>query len=186
MSRFTRYISRSLREMENTSKWYHKVYDAFCDWWDYSALSGYYYNFKAFIKNVCLFTRLAWMWRPWDSHYTILALTKLLEEQAKCLRNGMALHREKYYRRCLTAAGKIDRAYNRPLDKTISYLLDKNPIFPKELDDGMFTLETNYNTSKDLYDGIYSVAEKRADNAEKQAKKDAWDYLLKHIETFWD
>lgn len=50
----------------------------------------------------------------------------------------------------------------------------------------MYQMKTQYVTDKKIYEGMYEVARKRSDKAEAEAKKEAWAYLHKYIEHFWD
>lgn len=186
MSKMSRFISRLKRDVNGGTKWYHDVFDAFWFWWDHSLIGTSYYNCKNFVRNLYLFIGLAWGWRPWDSHYTITVLIKLLKAQAPCLKNGLNVRSEEVYRRCMTAAGKLDKAYNMDMDKTILYLLEKNRWYTEDTGNGLYEMKTNYITDKRIYDGMYKVARKRSDKAEAQAKKEAWAYLHKYIEHFWD
>lgn len=187
MSKFSRMIARCHRELLGSSKWYHKILDDFWFWLDHSIIDSTYYNIKNLIINTPMFLGLAWTWRPWDYCYTINVLVKLLTKQASCLKVGVNVKREKVYRRCMTAAGKLDRAYNRDVDKVLVYLMNKNPKSFKRIRNGKFyTLETKLVTDKRIYDGMYKVASKRSDKEEAKAKQEAWEYLHKYIEHFWD
>lgn len=179
-------LSRLKRDLKGGTKWYHAIYDNLWFYWSHCALNTFYYNCKAFVRNLSLFIRLAWGWRPWDSHYTITVLVRLLKAQAPCLKNGLNVRREEVYRRCMTAAGKLDKAYNRDIDKTVLYLMDKNPWYIVKYSPGMYQMKTQYVTDKRIYSGMYEVARKRSDKAEAEAKKEAWEYLHKYIEHFWD
>jgi hypothetical protein len=133
-----------------------------------------------------MFLKMAWYWRSWDSEFTIEVLTTLLRTSAKVLRKGCGVNSEKTYRRCMTAAGLLDKAYNDfKRDKTISYLISKNKMYIEKV--GIFgRLKINYIADKRIYDGMYSAALKRSNKEEAALKKEAWAYLHKHIESFWD
>jgi DNA-directed RNA polymerase subunit F len=64
--------------------------------------------------------------------------------------------------------------------------MTKNKWYTKPLKNGMSEMKTNYITDKKIYNGMYEVARKRSDREEAQAKKEAWEYLHKYIEHFWD
>lgn len=146
-------------------------------------IRDFYRNIKAFVKNLPMFLKMAWTWRWWDSEYTIDVLVTLLQKQARGLRNGYCVDSETTYRRCMTAAGKLDRAYNRDIDKVICYLLHKNPpacvarwVKKNELSD----------KQKEICNKMYKVAQKRDAKNEAKAKAEAWAYLAKYVEHFWD
>lgn len=187
MGRMSRVLKSLKRDLENKTRWYHEVYDNIWYWWDHCTVNTWYYNCKAFVKNLWLFLKLAWMWRPWDYSYTVNALVQLLTRQAQSLKHGYHTKSEETYRRCLTAAGKLDRAYNKDLDRTITYILRKNPMSFKPLEgETGYSMKIDYNISKRIYDGMYDAAHKRSEAAEKAQKEEAWKYLHKYIEHFWD
>lgn len=187
MSKLSRALARIKRDLEGDVRWYDAIVDNLWLYWDNCAVNTFYYNCKAFVRNLYTFIGLAWTWRPWDSHYTIDVLVKLLKKQAKCLKeNDNHVGAQRTARRCYTAAGLLDKAYNRDVDKSLVYLMQKNKWYTKPLKNGMHEMKTNYVTDKKIYDGMYKVARKRSDKAEAEAKKEAWAYLHKYIEHLWD
>ena len=187
MSKLSRSIERVKRDLDGSVKWYNSIIDNIWFYLDHCALSTFYYSCKGFARNVLTFCKLAWVWRPWDSHYTIEALIVLLKKQAQHIKeNDNHVGAQRTARRCYTAAGMLDKAYNRDIDKTIHYLLDKNPWNTGKAKSGMYTMETTYVTDKKTYDCMYKIARERSDREEKAAKKEAWEYLHKYIEHFWD
>jgi hypothetical protein len=148
-------------------------------------LGSWYYNCSYFVQNLYTFIGLAWKWRPWDYEYTIDVLVILLKKQAVCIRYGITKDSEKVYRRCMTAAGKLDKAYSGELDRVLSYLMDKNDAYISRSRSGI-TLKTKYITDERIYKGMYKVASKRSTKTESHLKKDAWKYLSKYIHHFWD
>lgn len=187
MSKLSRALARIKRDLKGGTRWSHVLYDNAWFYWDNCALNIFYYKCNAFVRNLPTFIKLAWMWRPWDSGYTINVLTHLLRRQAKSIiKNDNHVGAQRNARRCYTAAGKLEKAYSYDVDKTISYLLSKNKWCSKPLNNGMYRVETNYVTDKRIYDGMYAAARKRTKIAEARAKKEAWEYLCKYIEHFWD
>lgn len=179
-------LARAIRRMADKQTLLDRAIDKLEDYRFYNKLSDYYYNVRGFKNNLRLFIRLAWGWRPWDSHYTITVLVELLKAQAPCLKSGLHVRRDQVYRRCMAAAGKLDKAYSKDMDKTIVYLLQKNSWYTEPISDGMFSMKTKYITDKRIYDGMYEAARKRSEKEEQEAKKEAWEYLNKYIEHFWD
>ena len=157
------------------------------DLWEGSPINTFYYNVKGFAKNLKTFLRFAWCWRPWDSQYTIDLLVELLKMQAKAMKNNdRHINTQKTVRRCYTAAGKLEKAYGRPMDRTLSYLVRKNPSDFRPVSGNTYMFVQSYTTNKRIYDGMYTAAETRARQEEAAAKTEAWQYLNKYIEHFWD
>lgn len=187
MSKFSRSITRSLKELHGGLSYI----DRLSDWWDNCYLvkkwEDIYYPIKNFTQNLPVFIKMAWNWRSWDSHYTIEAFCVLLEEQAKALQKyDRHVGSLRCARRCFTAAGLLRTAYNRPVDKTLVYLMHRNPMFfVKIKDSSLSEMRRKQITDKRVYDGMYEVARKRSDKAEATAKKEAWEYIHKYIEHFW-
>ena len=179
-------LANTKRDVEGGTKWYNAIGDNLWFYLDNCALNTFYYNCKAFVRNLYIFIGLAWMWRPWDYHYTITALIVLLKKQAKCLKdNDNHLGSQKTARRCYTAAGLLDKAYNWEVDKSLIYLMNKNPWYTIKRK-ACYEMKTRYITDKKIYDGMYKVARERSNKAEAAAKKEAWEYLHKYIEHFWN
>jgi len=150
-------------------------------------LETYYYNVENFLRNLPLFIKMAWRWRSWDYIYTINSLCAMLEQSAKMTRkNSHHQGAEKTYRRQLTAAGLIRKAYDDKTDATISYLIKKNHHFFKRISPNLLELCQKEVTCPRIYDGMYSVAQKRSSDAEQKRKDEAWFYLKKYLENFWD
>ena len=173
--------------MAGTTRFYHKIVDSYFEWWDHSSLSDTYYNVKNFLLNVPMFLKMAYNYRSWDYSYTLNILVSLLKDNAKACKNGHSVNAENTYRRGMTAAGLIEKAYNRDVDRSMAYLLRKNPvIWSDKSESGYIEMKTGYLKNQALYDKMYEVARKRDDTAEAQAKKEAWQYLNKYIEHLWD
>lgn len=153
--------------------------------WDRLSMPTWYYNCINFISNLRLFIPMAWQWRSWDSHYSIDVLIKLLKAHAAVLMDD-SHHKNhiKTARRCYTAAGLLDKAYNKEMDKTIESLMKRNPWPRRRTRDG-YIMTQEYETEKRIYDGMYKAAVKRSDAAEVRMKQEAWAYINKYIEYFW-
>jgi hypothetical protein len=162
-------------------KWYD-----ICSWWSRLRIVSWYYNVKQFLRNLPLFIKLAWNWRSWDSQYTITVFYSLLRKNAQAINQGYN-HRNRY-RRCLTAAAKLERAYNfsEINDKGYRYLRETNPCKFEKVGDYYTKLVYDYKISEEYYKKRWNVVHKRVDREEKELKQDAWNYVHKYIETFWD
>lgn len=148
----------------------------------YIKLHTLYYNFKSFTINLPFFLKMAWKFRPWDYNYNITLFVKSLEVTAKNIKeNDIFIGSQRVYRRAMTAAGLLDRAYNRDISKSQSYFLK---VIYRE--DGLLKKSDKYLKRKEFYDKLYEISNKRAKEVEEQAKKEAWEYINKYIEHFWD
>jgi hypothetical protein len=113
-------------------------------------------------------------------------LVKLLKRQAKFLKeNDNHVGAQRTARRCYTAAGLLYKAYNKDVDKSLVYLMEKNPWYTVKREVG-YEMKTKYVTDKRIYDGMYNAAQNRSKLEEVEAKKAAWAYIAKYIEHFWD
>lgn len=188
MSKLSRALARIKRDLEGDVRWYHTIGDNFWSYWDHCALNKAYYKCRAFVLNLYLFLGLAWHWRPWDSHYTIDVLVKLLKKQAKCLKeNDNHVGAQRVSRRCYTAAGLLDKAYNRDIDKTVLYCIEKRKLEFRQLDNSdLYTLEDTGTFDRRIIKGMEKIATAREKKSEAEAKKEAWAYLCKYVEHFWD
>jgi len=187
MSKLGRSIKRLEREMAGEERWYDEWISDLESWWFNCWLMNTYYNIRNFIINLPLFLRMAWKWRPWDSGYTINAFCDMLEVNAKACKSGYHVRGEQVYRRCMTASGKLRKAYDYGVDPTLSYLFKKNPICFRRIETSKLSeMYTKQVTKKKIYDGMYKIASDRGNKNEAAAKKEAWEYVHKYIEHFWD
>ena len=145
-----------------------------------------YYILKQFYLNLKIFIPLAYRWRSWDFSYTVTVLCELLKAQARVTKEAdRHIGSEKAYRKQMTAAGMLEKAYNEEVDKSIMYLTMKNPVEFTKVGDGYNRMSQKQVTDKRIYDGIYAVADKRSKKAKETRKREAWAYLQKHLESFW-
>ncbi len=158
-------------------------WESFIDWLDeiIHARPDWWWAVRNFINNIPLFLGLAWRYRRWDSHYSIVVFTRLLEENARCCRRGHNVAAEKVYRRAMTAAGMLDRAYNYGFtdDKAYMYLARK---YPWNFENRQISRPYE---SGSLPDKLSTFALKRAEKTEKQMKLEAWMYVNKYSSHFW-
>lgn len=188
MSKLLWHIKRSLDNIEGKPGTLKKIYYVLGDlWYNYPHLWIYrtrtiYRNFKFFWPHIINY-------RNWDSHYTITLLCDSLDDLAKGIKDGCHVNAEKCYRRCKTAAGMLRNAYDDVgflKDKSYMYLWKKNrPKFEK-LDNGYSVLTREYGNTEEYYNKMYKLISDRLTKVEKERKKEAWEYLHKYVEQFWD
>lgn len=171
-------IVLSMMESKGTARWYHYIYHRLLDTVEYRPT--WWIRARHFLRVLPIFVRLARNWRPWDYQYTIEVLCELLKEQAKYMgEKDTFIGSKKAARRAYTAAGLLDRAYSESMDPTMSYVI--NIMYKRG-----FNHSDKYLKNKDLYDRLYQTANKRCKEEEARAKREAWEYLNKYIEHFWD
>lgn len=154
-----------------------------------SKLKDIYYNFQNFFLNLKWMIPAAWKFRCWDSTYNIELFCKSLEITANTIKiHGNALNKEKYYRRCITAAGLLRQAYNyhRALDPSLKSLMKNNPMNYLRSNKGYSIAVHTYKTSEEYYTKQFKLISKRLDKKEKDLKTNAWNYINKYIDQFWD
>jgi hypothetical protein len=169
-------MSKLMRALKLEWAWYDHVMDFL------ESRPDWYYNVKNYLRNFILFNKMAYQWRPWDSSHTIDVFVKLLIENAHdCKADKWHKNNNKRYRQALTAAHLLDRAYNYNVtkDKAYMYLARKYPYIMKDQ-----TFWRGYDKGS-LADKMHEFATKRIDKKEAQMKKEAWEYIHKHIENFW-
>lgn len=148
----------------------------------YNKLQDFYYNVKAFIDNLKWMIPEAWKFRCWDYSHNIDLFAKSLEITGNTIiKYGNCLTSKKHGRRAIFAAYKLKTAYNYYSDNSISYLNKENKI--------KFTqcfLTRDYKYSEEDFYKLYNTAQKRVLALETNRKKEAWQYLHKYIEHFWE
>jgi len=151
-----------------------------------------YYEVKVFLKNLPYFVKQAWVWRDYDYVYTIDSFADNLERLAKALKSDT--HSRKKYRRCMTAAGLLRKAYSDSTmidDKSyINWTCNNIPCFSRIVSHCALNnmVELTYKRKYPLRysDNMYKLIHRRIDKVEKERKKEAWAYIHKYIEHFWD
>lgn len=181
------WAKRFQKEMDGTDYWYLRA------WWATRDAIGWrpnwYYNIKQFCRNLPLFLRLAWKWRGWDSHYSIMAFVELLKATAKSIKKyGHLANSEKRYRKCMMAAGLLDKAYNTEISKSLDYLYTKNKWYTERCKDAphLYEMKTDYKTPEHIYNAMWDIAHKRDEKEQAERKQYAWKFIHKHIEYWWD
>ena len=138
-----------------------------------------YHNIKTFLVNLIIFVPMAWRWRSWDYDYNLEVFTKLLDETGKhIIKHGNTVNSKKVGRRALIASAKLKKAYGSYDNKTAHYLYERHG----------FSVMKNYKpkVSERILNGMLKVANKREDSVVEERKKEAWSYVAKYIEYFWD
>lgn len=175
------------RMSRKTTRWYHLILDFLVDLWD-DYPGHWFFLVKTWYTNFMFFFPHIRDMRSWDYSFNINLFVHSLRYTANGLKNGHSLLCDRYYRRCLTAAGLLDRAYHFEAynDKSYRNWLKRNPRSFVKLDNGNSKLVINHKDSVEYSDKMSKIIHKRLENQEKQMKKEAWEYVHKHIEYFWD
>ncbi len=146
------------------------------------------WTIKQTLKNLRFFMPHIINMRPWDYSYQITLFADSLEYLAKGLKDGHALSAEKQYRRAMTAAGKLRKAYSYGSwdDKSYRNWTNRNPMVFTDLGDGFTSLSSNPKDGEEYSDKMYKIIRNRQEKEEAGLKKVAWEYLHKHIEHWWN
>lgn len=144
-------------------------------------MKNFYYDCKAFLRNLPLFLKMAWHWRKWDSQYTIDALVVLIREHAyDQLADKWHIHNVKRYRQAMIAAKLIEQAYGDYKHPSMKYINKKRKYC---LESSRLTIE--YSGNKEMLDKMHKLAYDKEEATIKARKAFAWDYLNKHVERMW-
>ena len=157
-------------------------------WYDYPSV--WISNVKYIIRNFkLLYPHIVHM-RDWDQSYQLNLFCDSLEYLAQGLkRHNNCVHSLRNSRRCLFAAKRLRSAYDDRtyLDKSYRRLTENNPIKFVKLKNGMSRMTHDYGTKgEEYYSKMFKLIHKRQDAIIKEEKKQAWLYLHKHFESFWD
>lgn len=156
--------------------WYNHPYI----WWN--RMTYIWKNLKFFWPHIIKM-------RDFDSSYQLELFCDSLEYLARGLKSyNNCAGSERNYRRCLFAAKQLRKAYNYKgyMDKSYQALSTANPIRFEKLESGCSLLVHDYKTTEEYYDKMWTVIHKRIDKTEAEAKKDAWAYINKHLNSWWD
>ncbi len=148
-----------------------------------------YHNIRRLYKNIVFFLPHIIKMRDFDYHYQLHLFCDGLEYLARGLkRHDHCVMSDKNYRRCLFAARRLRNAYedNSYKDKSYRRLSDKNPITFVPHKNGMSQMIHIYGNSEDYYDKMFRLITKRIAKTQEKKKVEAFAYLQKHIEHFWD
>ena len=88
----------------------------------------------------------------------------------------------------MTAAKQLRKAYedNGHNDKSYMALSKANPIRMVKINSGYSQMTHDYSKTEEYYSKMFTVINKRTSATEKRAKKEAWEYINKHIQSWWD
>lgn len=184
MSRLTRVLTRSMKEMKGLKlSTFEKLQDKIDNNGVISFFRDWSMSIRAFFHNLPMFIRFAWGYRAWDYTYNLEIFIKLLETTGKNLReHGNAINSEKYSRRAYTAAGLLRKAYiDYTISKTSSYIYEK---YGYSFMDNYKKPETPILERRIKM--MQDIADKKEDDDSKKRKEEAWKYVHKYIEHFWD
>lgn len=142
-----------------------------------------YYEIKNFFGNLSWMLKAAWDFKPWDYTYNITLFAKSLEITGKTMINyGHGENNLIQGRRAIWAGKQLLRAYDYSefSDASFRYVWSKL--------DYSFTngLKRTYNGDPSMLEKMERHIHKRILKTQKQMKKEAWEYIHKYIETWWD
>jgi hypothetical protein len=198
MSKLTNSLEQSIYELDVSQG--RKKPDAglrkFCRGAKYYILELYYdyikqpyFTVKHFFRNVRFFWPHILHMKDFDSHYQIQLFCDSLEYLARGLKRwNHCVGSDRNYKRCMTASKQLRKAYADESYKDKSYraLSNANPVRFVKLGNGFSQMTHDYKKTEEYYTKMFKVINKRTSEAEKRAKKEAWDYIHKYIQSFWD
>ncbi len=163
----------------------------------YYLVTDFYYNYphtwyctiKHFIRNVKFFWPHVLTMKDFDSHYQIQLFCDSLEYLAKGLKRwDNCVGSDRNYKRCMTAAKQLRKAYadDSYNDKSYKALTRANPIRWIKLKSGCSQMTHDYKKTEEYYTKMFKVINKRTSESEARSKKEAWEYINKYIQHFWD
>ena len=156
-------------------------------WYDYPYV--WLRNLNNIITNIKFFWPHISTYRDFDSSYSIDLFCDSLEHLSKGLkRHDHCVLSERNARRCLRAAKQLRKAYAYQSyhDKSYQSLAKNNPFKFNKLDNGYSTMTHEYSVSEEYYTKMFEIVRKRTKNIEQDNKKEAWLYIHKHIQHWWD
>jgi hypothetical protein len=138
-------------------------------------------------------------WAYWDYYYTIELFTECLWQMGRGITDEKvfpSVNHIKRGRRAMQASKMLHHAYNYEtyMDKSYAQLQRNNPIKFEKVGNGKYSqLVHDYKPNNAMsmdpriyYEKMFRIINKRQDEKEDKLKKDAWDFLNKHICTFWE
>lgn len=150
---------------------------------------NFYYKVKCFYYNLKWMLPQAWKFRSWDYSFNIELFSTSLEQTGNTIINtGNSINSRKIGRRALFAAYRLRKAYEYSVvdDKSYMYLSRNNRVVFNRTSSGYSVLNRDYKHSQEFYNKLYKVIDKRITKIEKSNKKEAWEYIHKYIEGWWD
>ncbi len=149
----------------------------------------WYYIAKHFCRNVKFFWPHILGMKDFDSSYQIDLFCDSLEYLARGLKRwDNCVGSDRNYKRCMTAAKQLRKAYadEGHNDKSYRYLSKKNPIRFVKLNNGHSQMTHDYSKTEEYYTKMFKVINKRIADNEKKAKLEAWTYIYKYIQHWWE
>lgn len=147
-------------------------------------------NLPSFIRTKELLDNNKWLlkqfinFRAWSAdHYCVeLFADSLIATGRRLIKNNTSVDSIKFGRRAIFAGNQLKKAYSYTCatdDKVVHQWLAR--FYP-----GASSLNFNKKTTSKLEDKLYGLASKRARNKKDMMIKDAWAYITKYINYFWD
>lgn len=191
MTKLMRVLEVILADVEGVKLPVHKrIYHTITDKIDDVKRIVHYYDVKNFIKGLPRALRNAWKFRDWDYMYTIDEFADNLERLARSMRDGHHKNTGKKYKKAMLAAAKLRKAYAYSIANDVSYKAwsDANPISFRKLrkSDTLEVVIEQKKHSEAYSTTMFHLIHKRTQAVEKAQKQEAWAFVAKHIETFWD
>lgn len=178
MSNLSRVISKLRREMEGIEDgWLQRSWDYIMELCDYPR--RWANSIKAFIKNLVWMVPHAWNYRDWDYSGSIDLFVSALEQLAKGIDTDIHVGGKKNARRCKRAARQLNDAYNKSSldDREMKKWWDMHGADMKDWLRGVRDPKV---------EAQWERIHKRLDEQTRQQKIEAWAFIHKHIERWWD
>ncbi len=178
----------------NKTPWYEHTLSFVEELWHSGLVKCRWYDVRYFIRNLPHFLKQAWVWRGFDHAYTIESFCENLELLAKGLAShGNCTLSERNYKRCLTAAAQLRKAYADDFiftDKSYINWAKNNNIYFEKLDEenpaSLYIMKTARKYPLEYSQKMQHIIQKRQKKQDATRKKEAWAYIHKHIEMWWD
>lgn len=149
------------------------------------------------IKNAPWLIRHLYSWEGFDQTYSIDLFVEALHNLGKgLLKWNNHVNSIQCGRRCLTASAMLKKAYNFEAwnDKSYHNWADNNKTWWRKLNKkGLSQLMTNHHKENamamdkaEYSDKMWKIIHKRQQKTKSTMKAEAWKYIHKHIESFWD
>lgn len=147
-------------------------------------LKHYYYNCKHFFLNIIKFRKELSEYRSWDYGYSIMMFTKSLDDIGNnMIKHSPLVNGVKYGRRAKRAAIYLRKAYDGETSEAWGRICDKETYdFIDIPNTDLCKMVVRNPVDKRWKDKVVKDMREQ----EVRDKKEAWAYVSKHIERFWD
>jgi hypothetical protein len=131
-------------------------------------------------------------WADFDQQFTITLFCDALKALALGLKRwDNCTMSDRNYKRCLHASEKLRKAYDAHTcdDKSYQRLSDANPIKWGKIKGQPKFMQMYHDYSpkgQDYHDKMWKLINKRTEKVIADNKKEAWEFIHKYIEHFWD